>query len=241
MLIIRIISIILIIVSLLSLWNWNNENKENNGILKEVLSNVKTTETIITDNGSSYNSLTIDFNGLKNKNADTVGWINLNNTSVNYSIVKTSDNNYYLNHNFNKSYNSAGWIFMDYRCNDDFSSKNTVIYGHNRKDGSMFGTLKSLLNSNWYLKNSYITIATPEGNKIYQIFSIYKIKAESYYITTSFASESDYDTFLNTISKRSIYNFGIGLNTNDSIITLSTCTGTNNARTVIHAKLISIL
>jgi len=239
-LIFRLISLIIILLALNSIWNWYKENKENDMILKQVSEDIINVDVVPTENGPSYQLLNIDFNSLLSKNSDTVGWICIPNTSANYSIVKSSDNDFYLTHSFNKSENSAGWIFMDYRCNSDFSSKNTIIYGHNRKNGSMFGTIKNMLKADWYDNNSYITIATPSGNRIYQVFSMYKVPAETYYTSTGFSSDSEYETFLSTICKRSIHNFNVNLTSEDSIITLSTCSGTNNARTVVHAKLVEI-
>ena len=126
---------------------------------------------------------------------------------------------------------------MDYRNSSDLNNKNTIIYAHSRLDKTMFGSLSKVLKSNWYKNkdNHIIKISTPNENGLYQIFSVYKIKAEDYYITTNFNTNNDYLNFLNTIKNRSIYNFNITLNENDTIITLSTCYS-DTERTVVHAK-----
>ena len=175
----------------------------------------------------------------KKKNSDTIGWINVNNTNINYPFVQTKNNKYYLNHSYDKSYNDAGWVFMDYRNNNNLDNKNTILYAHSRLDKTMFGSLSKVLKSEWHANkdNHIIRISTDNENTLWQIFSVYKIKEESYYITTDFGSDDEYVKFLNTIKKRSIYNFNTKLSGNDKILTLSTCYD-DNVRTVVHAKLI---
>lgn len=234
----RIISIILIVMSCSYIFNWYSENKKNNDILNDLLSNVQTVRESKIEKQDTIKKIEIDFENLKTKNSDTIGWIKIDKTSVNYPIVKTKDNSYYLTHSFDKTKNSAGWIFADYRCNSDFSSKNTVIYGHSRKNGSMFGTLKNMLKPDWYKSNSYINISTSKKDNTYLIFSMYTIEAETYYTTTEFSSDDKYESFLKTLTKRSIHNFNIDVNKDDKIITLSTCSGISNNRIVVHAKLV---
>lgn len=181
----------------------------------------------------------VDITKLKEKNKDTIGWINVNNTNINYPYVQTTDNSYYLNHSFDKSYNEAGWVFLDYRNNSNLDNKNTILYAHSRLDKTMFGSLSKTLKSTWYSNkdNHIIRLSTETENTLWQIFSVYKIPEESYYITTKFNSNEEYSAFLNTIKDRSIYNFNTNLDTNDKILTLSTCYS-DTERTVVHAKLI---
>ena len=181
----------------------------------------------------------VNINELKGQNSDTVGWINVNNTNINYPFVQTGDNDFYLTHSFDKSYNDAGWIFLDYRNNSNFEDRNNIIYGHSRLDKTMFGSLSKVLNSSWYNNkdNHVIRISLDSVNTLWQIFSVYKIKTETYYITTNFNSDSDYLEFLNTIKDRSLYDFNANLNKDDKILTLSTCYS-DTERTVVHARLI---
>ena len=181
----------------------------------------------------------VDINSLKQKNSDAVGWINVNNTNINYPYVQTDNNSYYLNHSFDRSYNDAGWVFMDYRNNSNLDNKNTILYAHSRLDKTMFGSLSKVFRRDWHTNkdNHIIRISTETENTLWQIFSVYKIEEESYYITTDFYSDDAYQEFLNTITSRSIYNFNTGLNANDKVLTLSTCYD-DNIRTVVHAKLI---
>ena len=119
-----------------------------------------------------------DFSNLIAKNSDTVAFIHVNNTLINYPVVKTNDNSYYLNHSFDKKKNTAGWIFMDYRNSIDELSDNTIIYGHRRLDGTMFGTLKNILLPFWQSnKDNYVIfISTLKENYLFQIFSVYVIE-----------------------------------------------------------------
>lgn len=186
------------------------------------------------------NFLSIDFLQLQEINSDVVGFIKVENTNISYPIVKSSDNNYYLNHSFTNEKNDAGAIFLDYRNDLDNLSKNTIIYGHGRIDNSMFGSLDNLLEEEW-LKNKdnyYIKISTPKNKMIFKIFSVYTIEKESYYLKTYFSNSKYFKTFLETIMKRSIFNFKTNVNTNDKILTLSTCKDNYGKRIVVHAKMI---
>ena len=184
--------------------------------------------------------LSVDFNELLQKNPDTVAWVKVNGTNINYPVVQTSDNEYYLNHSYQKKKNSAGWIFGDYR--NDFSnfSYNTIIYGHARLDTTMFGSLKNILNSDWYSdKDNYVVkLSTPTENTLWQVFSVYTIEAESYYIRTEFHSSSEFLDFITTLKSRSQVEFSASVNESDKILTLSTCQDNYGHRVVMHAKLI---
>lgn len=187
----------------------------------------------------TYPLINVDFESLLKTNNETVGWINVNNTNINYPFVQGINNTYYLNHSFDKSYNSAGWVFMDYRNNKEMNNKNTILYAHGRIDKTMFGSLYKTQYPAWYQNrsNHIIRISTPSVNMSYQIFSVYKIEEESYYIQTDFTTDSEYFEFLNTIKERSKYDFNVVLNESDKIITLSTCAN-DKERYVVHAKLI---
>ncbi len=184
----------------------------------------------------------VDFTDLTKQNKDTVGWLIVNNTNVNYPVVQTSNNEYYLNHAFDRSSNGAGWVFADFRNDFDKMSKNTVIYAHGRKDKVMFGSLTNALSPNWYTNkdNQIIQLSTLKYNTMWQIISVYKIQAESYYITTDFSSDASFLKFANNMKDRSIYDFGIDVSKNDKILTLSTCYNDNGIRLVVQAKLVKV-
>lgn len=251
-----IIFIIIFIISIIELTKWNKDNKETTKIIENIQNEIdvieiednETTELVSSieeDDASDYwyytkfSLIDVDIAKLKEKNQDTVGWINVNNTNVNYPYVQKDNNNFYLEHSYDKTYNAAGWVFMDYRNNSNLDNKNTILYAHSRLDDSMFGSLSETLKSKWYKNkdNHIIRISTETENSLWQIFSIYKIKEELYYITTDFSKDEDYQQFLNTIKARSIHNFNATLTTNDKILTLSTCYS-DDIRIVVHAKLI---
>lgn len=182
----------------------------------------------------------IDFKLLKEQNNETVGYIKVNNTNIDYVVVQHNDNSYYLKHNFEKSWNNAGWIFADYHNKLDETDKNIVIFGHNTRDNSMFGTLKSTLNEDWYKneENHIVVFVTEKGTYYYQVFSTYSIKPEDYYINTVFKTDDEFNDFIKTIKSRSIYDYGIEVSKEDKILTLSSCISDVSKRVVLHAKLL---
>ena len=244
------------LLSASKVFNWFNDNNKVDNITEDILENVKVKEKKDNENTENINPpedkwndywdyikmnlLEIDFNQLLKRNSDTVGWIEVKGTNINYPIVQTTDNNYYLTHAFDKTENEAGWVFMDYRNDSVNFNQNTIIYAHSRLTGSMFGSLKNILNSSWYTNknNHIIRLSTPTENTMWQVFSVYTIPKESYYITPSFNSNEAYLEFLNTIKSRSEVDFSGTVNTNDKILTLSTCKDNFGNRVVMHAKLI---
>ncbi len=244
-------------ISLFNIFLWNKDNKANENNLKDIEENTEI--KIVKDNDntefinkpldenddywyySTFDLIDVDLKKLKEKNNDTIGWLNVNNTNINYPFVKSSDNDYYLHHSFDKSYNNAGWVFLDYRNNKNLTDKNNIIYGHHRVNNTMFTSLLNTLNESWYTNkdNHIIRVSLENENSLWQIISVYKIPVESYYITTKFNNDNEFITFLDTISKRSIYNFNYNVNKEDIILTLSTCYD-DNTRVVVHAKLIKI-
>mgnify|MGYP004475800113 FL=1 len=234
--------------------NWNQDNQNTANVVKDIddtITQVDEKNTMNVNEPKDKESdywyyikiplIQVKFDELIKKNNDTVGWINVNHTNINYPFVQTSDNEYYLNHSYDKSKNDAGWVFLDFRNHKNLSDKNNVLYAHSRLDKTMFGSLSNVLKKNWYANkdNHVIKISTPNEDSLWQIFSVYVIKEETYYITTSFKDDEEYQNFLDTIKKRSKYNFNTSLNTNDKILTLSTCYS-DTKRTVVHAKLIKM-
>ena len=226
--IVMIICLIGIIYSGYHIIKWRMNVEKNKQIKEEIMTNI---------NKDNYE---VNFEKLKSQNEDTVAYLIVKNTGVDNVVVKGNDNNYYLNHNFNKVSNVAGWIFADYRNKFDGSDRNIIIYGHNMRDGSMFGTLKKTLTNEWQQdkSNQKIILITEKGKLEYEVFSTYSIGVEDYYLNTDFASDDEYEKFLNNLKKRSNYDYGINLNSQDKILTLSTCTGNGKSRVVVHARLI---
>lgn len=174
-------------------------------------------------------------------NKDTVGWLKLNNTNIDYPIVQYTDNKYYLKKNYYHENDKAGWVFMDYRNDPKVLNKNTIFYGHNYlSSGIMFGTLGNALKKDWYTKpeNQIIEFNTLYESMKWQIFSIYRIDVTTDYMKTTFDNDEEWLQFANMLKNRSINDFGIEIKPEDKIISLSTCIGANNQqRLVVHAIL----
>lgn len=174
-------------------------------------------------------------------NEDVIGELKVNNTNVDYPVVQTTDNDYYLKHNINRENTANGWIFMDYRNNPMNLDKNNIIYGHNMYySGVMFGTLHKTANKSWYTnpENQIITYNTLYENMSFKIFSIYRVPKTNDYLKVFFNTDEEYLEFIDMITKRSIYNFNVPVPADSKIITLSTCSNNGTKRLVIHAVLI---
>ncbi len=191
------------------------------------------------DNLEPFTPIINNYDKLLSVNGDTVGWLTVNETNIDYPVVKTTDNQYYLNRNFYKEKDSNGWVFMDYRNSIDSLDTNTIIYAHNRYySGVMFGTLNNVTKKKWYTNdaNLYITFHSLYREMKWKVFSIYSIDVTSDYLYTNFETLDDYQEFLTMIKDRSDYPIPTEVNTNNKILTLSTCLD-NNKRLVVHAVL----
>ena len=186
-----------------------------------------------------YDINSVLFSDLKQMNPDVVSWIMVDGTNVNYPVVQTEDNDYYLGHDIMKNMKASGWIFMDFRNAKDMSDQNTIFYGHNLLNKTAFGSLSNVFTDKWFQQsNHYIIVRTENSRFIYQIFSCYYIEPEVYYLQNIFYDMKYYQEFLDKLKSRSIYDFGIEVTASDRIITLSTCTDDNKGRKVVHAKLV---
>ena len=199
---------------------------------------VEEPEDVEKESGLQIKNRYID--ALTSINPDVVGYLKVNNTNVDYPVVLGTDNVYYLEHNLYKEYDQNGWIYMDFRNSVTSLNDNTIIYGHNMYySGVMFGTLHRVLNSSWQEDptNLVISFNTAYETMNWQVFSIYTIPKTSDYLRVSFDDDNDKMDYINMVKGRSKKDYEQEVTANDKILTLSTCTG-NNARLVIHAKLI---
>lgn len=178
----------------------------------------------------------VDFSNLKSKNKDTIGWIKIPNTVIDYPVVQSEDNSYYLTNDFYQNKNVYGWIFADFKNEFPNLSKNTIIYGHNTSVGIMFGDLINFLNEDWYNvdENKYIYFSTTEKEYKFEIFSVYKINTTNDYLNINYN-----DDFIKMIKERSIIDFNVDVN-DEKIITLSTCynSASSDIKLVVHAKMV---
>jgi sortase B len=248
------ISINCISFSIYQILNWNKDNQNTEKIMERIdidsvieeKSDGKTLETPVEiPKENPYwdfikmNLINVNFKSLKETNPDTIGWIKINGTNINYPIVKTSNNEFYLNHSFDKSKNNAGWVFMDYRNNINNFDQNTLLYAHGRFDGTMFGTLRNIFTNGWLEtpNNFVIKMSNERENTMWQVFSVYKIPTTNDYLRINFKHIENYENFLKMITDRSNHAFNTPVSKTDRILTLSTCYD-DYEKVVVHAKLI---
>lgn len=173
----------------------------------------------------------VNFEELLGVNPDTVGWIRFypEPTTINYPLVQTDNNDLYLNKTFSANENTVGAIFVNCYNNADFNDKNTIIYGHRMKDSSMFHDLEKYQDESFWKDNQYFYIYTPDGREItYHIYSAGIVKDTSDTYLTEFATDEDYQTFLENTKIAGAYDTGVEVTTDDVIVTLSTCTAASD-------------
>ncbi len=256
------LSIITYLISIFILTRWFIQNERTKNFANSLQNSNITEDKITKDTPDQYKDLTsnikvdqdkdsteintnyidVNLNYYLSKNNETVGWIQVNGTNINYPIMQHNNNEFYLEHDFYKRKTNIGWIFADYRDDLNTFNNNTIIYGHNLVNRTMFGSLPFLLNKKWFdnPNNQYIKLSTKTTNSIWQIFSVYKISPTTDYLQSVFNSTESYEKFLNMLKNRSIKNFDTSLSFTDKIITLSTCDDTGTQRVAVHAKLIKI-
>lgn len=180
----------------------------------------------------------VDLEALRQVNPDVVGWIRIPNAKIDYPVVQGEDNDYYLNHTWEKNKNSVGAIFMEYQNNPNMGDYNTLIYGHNMEDNSMFTQLHRYNEQKFYEEHPYVYLVTDSGIFRYEIFSSYKAEIDSEAYRLSFQQGQTRENFLATTLERSVIETGIEPEIRDRILTLSTCSGVGySTRWVVHARL----
>ena len=188
--------------------------------------------------GDGEDQFSVNFDELMKMNPDTIGWIRFHPepSQISYPIVKGKDNSEYLKKTFSANENTLGAIFLNVDNNADFMDKNTIIYGHRMKDGSMFRHLQDYEEKSFWESNPYFYIYTPDGRVItYHIYSAGQVEDTSDTYLTSFESEEAYQSFLNMTKEASLYDTGVELNAQSAIVTLSTCTSaSDNHRFVVR-------
>lgn len=183
-------------------------------------------------------SYKVDLAAVKAQNADTIGWIILPDTRINYPIVKSKDNAEYLTTTFEGQSSTSGAIFVDMLCASDFSNENTIIYGHNMKNGSMFRALNNLTNKEYFWRHHIFCIDTGNGFENYEIISCYEtVETDLSSWQISFESKEDYGEWLESIANRCTYDC-VDYDVNKNTVTLSTCRGQAGGpgRFIVHLQ-----
>lgn len=235
-LILLLSGIALLIYSGVMLYNVQKEYKDVNDVNKEVIS-------IFTKNGSEDGTddpakdFTVNWDELLSTNPDVIAWIQIPDTKINFPVLQGESNNTYLRKNIYKKYSRGGCIFVDSHNTDNFTDLNTIIYGHNLNNGSMFSNLKKYKDKDYLQKHNYIYIYLPTGEALkYKIFSFSKVKADNYDIYNPYVD--DLATYYEIISRYNKFNELAPSDTSLPVITLSTCTnGNKNDRYIIQAYL----
>ena len=187
--------------------------------------------------------ITVDFESLRAINEDIVAWVYIPDTGINYPVVQGEDNEYYLHHTFEKKENFSGAIFMDITCRPDFSSDNSILFGHNLKTGEMFGELKKLYDTDYneeadYRKHPVIWVVTPDAAMEYRIFAAREISVEkdTDVYMVDFAQEEEYQAWMQKQKEASMYETDTDISSYEPMLTLSTCTSdTEDGRFVVQA------
>lgn len=189
-----------------------------------------------TDEELGYEYYYIDFEELLSINSDTIGWIRFDQPEIiNYPIVQTTDNSTYLTKTFQSTDNNYGTLFVDVKNGGTFDDANTIIYGHNMKNGSMFGSLDSYQDEEYYLENPYFYIYTPDGKASkYQVCAVEIVSALSDRYTLTFASDEDYQAYIDSMFSSDYYDTGAVVDTTSKLVTLSTCTSDDDSRLIIQ-------
>ena len=192
------------------------------------------------ENREDFPEMEVDFKALREKNPDTVGWLYVGSCGISYPILQGEDNDYYMNHTFEGTVNSSGAIIMDYRDDKYLKDWNTFIYGHNMKNGSMFGSLKKLLNDETlYDSDPYIYVYLPGYIYRYKIFSYYKDKPDSKMYWTADTLQ-EYRQYIRDALSLSVRDLGVETSEENNMVTLVTCSGSGagKMRFFVHGEFI---
>ena len=184
-----------------------------------------------TENLETKNEKILKLEALQKINSEIVALLEIEDTDINYPVLQTKDNNYYMKHNYKKEYSINGSIFLDKDYLWDPPSSNLLIYGHNNKNGTMFQSLLKYKDKNYYTSHPYIKFTTNAESSIFEIFAVFEsrvyLKSEKnvfrYYYFINSKNEEEYNDFVNNAKRASLYDTGITASFNEQLLTLSTC------------------
>ena len=183
------------------------------------------------------------FRELYAQNSDIVGWITLAGTPIDYPVMQTDDNDYYMTHDFDRSESKAGSLLLDFRCDftNMYQAAHQIVYGHNMKNGSMLQALTNYEDESFFIDNPHINIDTLYGDYTFEVFSVYETPIYFNYLKTEFGNRKKWLAFIQALQDKSMYERDIKLSENDVVVTLSTCTNahTDDMRFVVHARLVN--
>ncbi|MBC2313813.1 class B sortase [Listeria welshimeri] len=235
------LTVVVLGVFLFSGWKIGTELYENNHN-RTILDDAKAVYTKEVTTTHVNGEVRDELKSLQKLNKDMAGWLTIADTEIDYPILQSTDNDYYLHHNYKNEKARAGSIFKDYRNTNEFLDKNTIIYGHNMKDGSMFADLRKYLDKDFFKAHPTFSYESGLTNYKVEIFSVYETTTDFYYIETDFPGKQDFDDYLEKVQQQSIYKSNVKVSSKDRIITLSTCDTEKDyekGRMVIQGKLVA--
>ncbi len=225
--------------NLLTVYMEYKKGSDEYGTLEEQYANLDKQGDIEEINGELAMKNPIDFESLLSINREIIGWLKVEALDISYPVAQGEDNEYYLHNTFEKTANIAGCIFLDHLNKKNFSDRNAILYGHNMKNGSMFGTLKKFYEEGVFEKSPYIWIYTPEKICKYEIFSCHEVGAASQTYQLTFKDDQDFLDYLQEARENSVVDSKVSVGKEDKVLTLSTCTGNEATRFIVQGKLIN--
>ena len=219
-----------------------SENITDN-VESEIKSENETQTEIVAEKTKTERMLKIE--KLQEENSDIIGWIEIENTDINFPVLQGKDNSYYMNHNYKKQRSSNGAIFLDKDYNWDLPSSNLLIYGHNMKNNTMFQHLLKYKDKNFFINHPIIRFTTNKEDVNYEIISVFEsrvyYKSEKnvfrYYYFINAENENQYNEYVQNAKKASLYDTGKTAKYGEQLMTLSTCSyHTKDGRFVVVAK-----
>ncbi|MBC1289545.1 class B sortase [Listeria welshimeri] len=235
------LTVVVLGVFLFSGWKIGTELYENNHN-RTILDDAKAVYTKEVTTTHVNGEVRDELKSLQKLNKDMAGWLTIADTEIDYPILQSTDNDYYLHHNYKNEKARAGSIFKDYRNTNEFLDKNTIIYGHNMKDGSMFADLRKYLDKDFFKAHPTFSYESGLANYKVEIFSVYETTTDFYYIEADFPGKQDFADYLEKVQQQSIYKSNVKVSSKDRIITLSTCDTEKDyekGRMVIQGKLVA--
>lgn len=235
-----VITILICSISYITISKYINYRKQKEQ--QEVLNNIKINEEEITEETTER---MLKLKELQKENSDIVGWLEIEKTGINYPVLQTNNNDYYLTHTYKKENSKNGSIFLDKDYNFSIPSSNLLIYGHNNKNGKMFEELLNYENEEYYKKHPNIRFTTEKWDSTFEIIAVFKsrvyYKDETnvfrYYYFINAENEEEYNYYIEQCKKASLYNIGTSAKYGDQLLTLSTCDySTANGRFVVVAR-----
>ena len=223
--VLKYILILIIIIGLFTLAYYIYKNTYNKD---DILNDIEIDTSNVTNNTTERMLQVQEF---KKTNNDIVGWLEIDNTKINFPVLQGSDNEYYMTHTYNKEYSSDGSIFLDKDYDWNIPSSNLLIYGHNNKNGNMFQDLLKYEDENYYKEHPNIRFTTVEDDSLYEIISVFKSRVYykneqnvfRYYFFINADNEEEYNYYVEESKKASLYDTGKTATYGEQLLSLSTC------------------